>query len=102
MILSGLFYSSNSVRNELSVHDNSGRKSAKKTNQSSKNIGKKTVPFKEQKKANPGRSRTQKNLNAKDSKRIIDHDEIADSSLNGYLECDEADKAKKKDVDHSR
>ncbi|KAK1345896.1 hypothetical protein QTO34_008361 [Cnephaeus nilssonii] len=96
-----LFYSSTSVRNELSVHDNSGRKSAKKTNQSSKNIGGKTVPFKEQKKANPGRSRTRKILNAKDSRRIIDHDEISGSSPNEYLECDKADMAKKKDVDHS-
>lgn len=95
-----LFYSSTSVRNELSVHDNSGRKSAKKTNQSSKNIGGKTAPFKRQKKANPGRSRTQKISNAKDL-RIIDHAEISGSSSNEYLECDEADMAKKKDVDHS-
>lgn len=101
MILSDLFYSSTSVRNELSVHDNSGRKSAKKTNKSSKNIGGKTVPFKGQKKTNPGRARTQKVLNAKDSRRIIDHDEISGSSPNEYLECDEADMAKKKDVDHS-
>lgn len=96
-----LFYSSTSVRKELSVHDNSGRKSAKKTNKSSKNIGGKTVPFKGQKKTNPGRTRTQKILNAKDSRRIIDHDEISGSSPNEYLECEEADMAKKKDVDHS-
>ncbi|XP_036270983.1 centromere protein C isoform X4 [Pipistrellus kuhlii] len=97
----GLFYNSTSVRNELSVHDNNGRKSAKKSNQSSKNIEGKTAPFKGQKKVNPGRSRTQKILNAKDSRRIIDHDEISGSSPNEYLECDEADMAKKKDVDHS-
>ncbi|XP_036270954.1 centromere protein C isoform X1 [Pipistrellus kuhlii] len=96
-----LFYNSTSVRNELSVHDNNGRKSAKKSNQSSKNIEGKTAPFKGQKKVNPGRSRTQKILNAKDSRRIIDHDEISGSSPNEYLECDEADMAKKKDVDHS-
>ncbi|XP_014397291.1 PREDICTED: centromere protein C isoform X5 [Myotis brandtii] len=98
--ISGLFYSSTSVRNELPVHDNSGRKSAKKTNQSSKNIGGKTVPFKGRKKTT-GRSKTQKTLNAKDSRRIIDHNEISGSSLNEYLECDEADMAKKKDADHS-
>ncbi|XP_023615400.1 centromere protein C isoform X4 [Myotis lucifugus] len=96
----GLFYSSTSVRNELPVHDNSGRKSAKKTNQSSKNIGGKTVPFKGRKKTT-GRSKTQKTLNAKDSRRIIDHNEISGSSPNEYLECDEADMAKKKDADHS-
>ncbi|XP_023615401.1 centromere protein C isoform X5 [Myotis lucifugus] len=95
-----LFYSSTSVRNELPVHDNSGRKSAKKTNQSSKNIGGKTVPFKGRKKTT-GRSKTQKTLNAKDSRRIIDHNEISGSSPNEYLECDEADMAKKKDADHS-
>uniref|UniRef100_G1QE22 Centromere protein C n=1 Tax=Myotis lucifugus TaxID=59463 RepID=G1QE22_MYOLU len=91
---------STSVRNELPVHDNSGRKSAKKTNQSSKNIGGKTVPFKGRKKTT-GRSKTQKTLNAKDSRRIIDHNEISGSSPNEYLECDEADMAKKKDADHS-
>ncbi|XP_059525916.1 centromere protein C isoform X1 [Myotis daubentonii] len=95
-----LFYSSTSVRNELPVHDNSGQKSAKKTNQSSKNIGGKTVPFKGRKKTT-GRSKTQKILNAKDSRRIIDPNEISGSFPNEYLECDEADMAKKKDVDHS-
>ncbi|XP_036191264.1 centromere protein C isoform X8 [Myotis myotis] len=95
-----LFYSSTSVRNELPVHDNSGQKSAKKTNQSSKNIGGKTVPFKGRKKTT-GRSKTQKILNAKDSRRIIDHNEISGSFPNEFLECDEADMAKKKDADHS-
>ncbi|XP_015421321.1 PREDICTED: centromere protein C isoform X3 [Myotis davidii] len=98
--ISGLFYSSTSVRNELPVRDNSGRKSAKKTNQSSKNIGGKTVPLKGRKKTT-GRSKTQKILNAKDSRRIIDHNEISGSFPNEYLECDEADMAKKKDVNHS-
>lgn len=100
MILSGLFYTSSPVRNELSVHHNSGRKPAKKTNQSSKNIGGKNVPLKGQKRANRGRSRAHKILNAKDSREIIDHDEISGSSQNESLECDEADMAKK-NLDHS-
>lgn len=95
-----LFYTSSPVRNELSVHHNSGRKPAKKTNQSSKDIGGKNVPLKGQKRANRGRSRAHKILNAKDSREIIDHDEISGSSQNESLECDEADMAKK-NLDHS-
>nr|KAF6499443.1 centromere protein C [Molossus molossus] len=96
-----LFYSSSSIRNELSVPHSSGRKPAEKTNQSSKNTGKKSIPFKGQKRANPGRSRAQKILNVKDSRGITDHDEISGSSPNESLECEEADMAKKNNLDHS-
>ncbi|XP_036898047.1 centromere protein C isoform X5 [Sturnira hondurensis] len=95
-----LVYSDFSVRNELSVHNNSGQKPVDKTNQSSKNIGKKPVPLKGKKRANSGRSRVQKTLNAKVSRGIIDHDETSGSSQNESLECDEADMDKKKHLDH--
>ncbi|XP_039701274.1 centromere protein C isoform X1 [Pteropus medius] len=95
-----LIYDNSSIRNELSVYHNSGRKPAEETNQSSKNIGKKTVPFKGQKRANSGCSRAQI-LNAKDSGGIIDHAEISCCSQNESLECDETDMAKKKNLDHS-
>lgn len=94
LILSGLIYDNSSIRN-----DNSGRKPAEE-NQSSKNIGKKTVPFKGQKRANSGCSRAQI-LNAKDSGGVIDHAEISSCSQNESLECDETDMAKKKNLDHS-
>ncbi|XP_036898030.1 centromere protein C isoform X2 [Sturnira hondurensis] len=97
-----LVYSDFSVRNELSVHNNSGQKPVDKTNQSSKNIGKKPVPLKGKKRANSGRSRVQKTLNAKVSRGIIDHDETSGSSQNESLECDEADMDKKKHLDHLR
>ncbi|XP_053510984.1 centromere protein C isoform X5 [Artibeus jamaicensis] len=96
----GLVYSNSSVRNELSVHNNGGQKPAEKSNQSSKNIGKKPVPFKGKKRANSGHSRAQKILNAKVSRGIIDHDETSGSSQNESLECDEADMDKKKYLDH--
>ncbi|XP_045690616.1 centromere protein C isoform X5 [Phyllostomus hastatus] len=95
-----LVYSNSSVRNELSVYNNSGQKPAEKTNESSKNIGKKPVPFKGQKRANSGHSRAQKILNAKVSRGIIDHDETSGSSQNEFLECDEAGMDKKKHLDH--
>ncbi|XP_035877127.1 centromere protein C isoform X5 [Phyllostomus discolor] len=96
----GLVYSNSSVRNELSMYNNGQQKPAEKTNESSKNIGKKPVPFKGQKRANSGHSRAQKILNAKVSRGIIDHDETSGSSQNEFLECDEADVDKKKHLDH--
>lgn len=95
-----LVYSNSSVRNELSMYNNSGQKPAEKTNQSSKHIGKKPVPLKGQKRANSGSSRAQKILNAQVSRGIIDHDETSGSSQNEFLECDEADMDKKKHLDH--
>ncbi|XP_032315045.1 centromere protein C isoform X3 [Camelus ferus] len=95
------FYSNSSIRNELSVYHNSRRKPAEEVNQSSKNIGKKTVPLKMQKRAAKGSSRAQKVLNAKDSGGIIDHDGISSCPQNESLEGDEADLAKKKNLDPS-
>lgn len=95
-----LVYNNSSVGNELSVPNNSGQKPAEKTNQSSKNIGKKPVPLKGKKRANSGHSRAQKILNAKVSRGIIDHNETSGSSQNESLECDEADMDKKKHLDH--
>ncbi|KAB1282864.1 Centromere protein C [Camelus dromedarius] len=95
------FYSNSSTRNELSVYHNSRRKPAEEVNQSSKNIGKKTVPLKMQKRAAKGSSRAQKVLNAKDSGGIIDHDGISSCPQNESLEGDEADLAKKKNLDPS-
>ncbi|KAM5340657.1 centromere protein C isoform 1-T1 [Glossophaga mutica] len=95
-----LVYSNSSIRNESSVHNNSRQKPAEKTNQSSKNIGKKSLPFKGQKRANSGHSRAQKILNAKVSRGIIDRDETSGSSQSESLECDEADMDKKKHFDH--
>nr|XP_045737030.1 centromere protein C isoform X1 [Mirounga angustirostris] len=96
-----LVYSNSSRRNELSVHHNSRRKPAEKSNQSSKNIEEKTIPFKGQKRTTLGSSRAQEFLNTKDSGRIIDHDEISGCSQNESLENDEEDLAKKKNLDHS-
>lgn len=90
-----------SITEELSLYHNSRRKPAEKTNQSSKNIGEKTVPFKGQKRTNPGCSGAQKIVNAKDTREIIDDDEIAGSSQNESLECDEKDMTKKKSLNHS-
>ncbi|KAM5284398.1 centromere protein C isoform 3-T3 [Hipposideros larvatus] len=96
-----LAYNSNSsITDELSVYHN-GRKTAEKKNQSSKNTGKKTVPFKGQKRANPDSSRAQKIVNAKNSRGSTDHDEISGCSQNESLECDEKDMDKKKSLDHS-
>ncbi|XP_006217905.1 centromere protein C isoform X1 [Vicugna pacos] len=95
------FYSNSSIRNELSVYHNSRRKPAEEVNQSSKNIGKKTVPLKTQKRAAKGSSRAQKVLNVKDSGGVIDHDGISSCPQNESLEGDEADLAKKKNLDPS-
>lgn len=102
MNLSGFVYSNPSITNELSVAQNSGTKPTEKANQSSKTIGEKTIPFKGQKRANPGCSRAQEILNAEGSRGIIDHDEMSGCSQNEPLECDEADMDKKKNLDHSR
>ncbi|KAI5278893.1 centromere protein C isoform X1 [Manis pentadactyla] len=88
-----------SRRNELSLNQNSRQKPAEKTNQSSKNIRKKNVPLKGQKRTTPRSSRARKSLNTNDSEGIIDHDEIS-GSQNESLEKDEADLAKKKNLDH--
>ncbi|XP_058153657.1 centromere protein C isoform X1 [Dasypus novemcinctus] len=94
--------SSSSIRNELSVHHNSGQKSAKKKNQSSKNIREKTLPLKRQKRATQGSSSTQKKfLNAEDSGGITGHNEISRCFQNKSLENDKIDLAKKKNLDHS-
>lgn len=88
----GPFSSNSSVRNELPVYYNSRQKPpAEKTNQSSKNIGKKAVPFKKQKRANEGSSGAQKVLGAKDS----------GGSRNESLGSNEADLAKKKNPNPS-
>ncbi|XP_014643134.1 PREDICTED: centromere protein C [Ceratotherium simum simum] len=94
-------YSSSSIRNQLSEYHNSRQKPVKKSNQSSKSVGKKTIPLKGQKRATQGRSRAQKFLNAKDSGGITDHDEIPSCSQKESVESDEADLAKKKNLDHS-
>ncbi|XP_060004066.1 centromere protein C isoform X2 [Lagenorhynchus albirostris] len=86
------FSSNSSVRSELSLYHNSKQKPAEKTNQSSKNTGKKTIPFKRQKRTDEGSSRTQKVLNAKDSR----------CSQNESLESGEADPAEKKNLNPSR
>ncbi|XP_061047405.1 centromere protein C isoform X3 [Eubalaena glacialis] len=85
------FSSNSSVRSELSLYHNSRKKPAEKTNQSSQNTGKKTIPFKRQKRANEGSSRAQKVLNAKDS----------GCSQNEPLESGEADPAEKKNLNPS-
>uniref|UniRef100_A0A5F7ZPT3 Centromere protein C n=1 Tax=Macaca mulatta TaxID=9544 RepID=A0A5F7ZPT3_MACMU len=95
-------YSNSSIRNELPVHRNSRQKSAKKTNQSSKNIGEKTFPLKRQKIATKGNQRVQKFLNAKGSGGTVGHDEISSCLLSEPLESDEEDLAKKKNLDCSR
>ncbi|XP_032115180.1 centromere protein C isoform X1 [Sapajus apella] len=95
-------YSNSSIRNELTVHHDSRQKSAKKTNKSSKNIKKNTTPLKRQKTATKGSPRVQKVLNAKCSGGIVDHDEIPSCSQSEPLESDEADLAKKKNLDCSR
>lgn len=81
------------------MNQNSRQKPAEKTNQSSKNIREKNVPLKGQKRTTPRSSRARKSLNTNDSEGIIDHDEIS-GSQNESLEKDEADLAKKKNLDH--
>ncbi|XP_012917821.1 centromere protein C isoform X2 [Mustela nigripes] len=93
-----LLYSNSPRRNELSVCHNSRRKPTEKSNQSTKNIEEKTIPFKGQKSTTSGSSRAQEFLNAKDSGRIIDHDEISSCSQNESLENDKEDLAKKKNL----
>lgn len=80
---------------------NSRRKPAEKSNQSSKNIEEKTIPFKGQRRTTSGSSRAQEFLNAKDSGRIIDRDEISGCFQNESLENNEENLAKKKNLDHS-
>ncbi|XP_044082052.1 centromere protein C isoform X1 [Neovison vison] len=93
-----LLYSNSPRRNELLVCHNSRRKPTEKSNQSTKNIEEKTIPFKGQKRTTSGSSRAQDFLNAKDSGRIIDHDEISSCSQNESLENDKEDLAKKKNL----
>ncbi|XP_077606109.1 centromere protein C isoform X2 [Crocuta crocuta] len=96
-----LVYSNSSRRNELSVCHNSEQTPTEKPNQSSKNIGDKSIPFKGQKRTTSGSSRTQEFLTAKDSGRIIDRDKISGSSQNESLKSNEEHLAKKKNRDHS-
>ncbi|XP_042534250.1 centromere protein C isoform X2 [Dipodomys spectabilis] len=84
------------IRNELSLNYSSRQKPAKKTNQSSKNVGKKSVSSKKQKKSTQGTSKVQKSLKIKDSGS---HDEISGSSQDEPLETDKAELAKKKNLD---
>lgn len=98
---SGLVYSNSSRRNELSVCHNSEQTPTEKPNQSSKNIGDKSIPFKGRKRTTSGSSRTQEFLTAKDSGRIIDHDKISGSSQNESLKSNEEHLAKKKNRDYS-
>ncbi|XP_005392894.1 PREDICTED: centromere protein C [Chinchilla lanigera] len=93
---------SNSLRNDISVYHNSRRKPAKKTNQSSKNIVKKTVPSKRQKTSTRGSSRVQKFLNVENSRGITDHDEVSSCPQKESLENDKTDLTKKKNLDCSR
>uniref|UniRef100_A0A8C9P279 Centromere protein C n=1 Tax=Spermophilus dauricus TaxID=99837 RepID=A0A8C9P279_SPEDA len=79
-------HSNSSIKNELSVYHNPRQKSAKKTNQPSKNTGKKAIPLKKQKTAMQGSSRVQKFLNVKGSEPS---------------ESDKADLAAKKSLDCS-
>ncbi|XP_048220429.1 centromere protein C isoform X2 [Perognathus longimembris pacificus] len=89
------------IRNEFSMYYSSRQKPAKKTNQSSKNVGKKPVSPKKQKKSPQGTSRVQKSPNMKDSGGIISHDELSGSSQDEPLETGKADLAKKKNLDCS-
>uniref|UniRef100_A0A673SYH4 Centromere protein C n=1 Tax=Suricata suricatta TaxID=37032 RepID=A0A673SYH4_SURSU len=91
-----LLYSNSSRRDELSVCHNSRAKPAEKPNQSSKNIGDKSIPLKGQMRPTSDISRTQEFLAAKDSGRIIDCDKISGSSQNESLKNDEEHLAKKK------
>ncbi|XP_047422523.1 centromere protein C isoform X1 [Sciurus carolinensis] len=93
-------HSSSSIKNELSVYHNTRQKSAKKTSQSSKNAGKKTIPSRRQKTATQGSSKVQKFLNGKGSENIINHEKIS-SSQNEPLESDKANLAKKKNLNRS-
>ncbi|KAM4854981.1 centromere protein C [Thomomys bottae] len=89
------------ARNELSVYSSSRKKSGKKTNQSSNTVGKKCVSSKKQKNSTQGTSKVQESLNIKCSGGITGHHEISDSSQEEPLETDNADLAKKKNLDCS-
>ncbi|KAG8515205.1 Centromere protein C, partial [Galemys pyrenaicus] len=93
-------YSYSSVMNESLANHNSIRKSAEKTNQSSVNVGKKTISRKRQKRAK-GSSRKMKFLSADNSGEIMNHDEISTCSQNDSLKIDKADLAEKKNLDCS-
>lgn len=92
---------SNSLRNDASVYQNSRQKPAKKANQSSKNIVKKTIPSKRQKTSTQGTSTAQKFLNIKGSRGIIGHDEVSSCPQNEPLESDKTDPTKKRNLDCS-
>ncbi|KAG3276543.1 centromere protein C [Ictidomys tridecemlineatus] len=94
-------HSNSSIKNELSVYHNPRQKSAKKTNQSSKNTGKKAIPLKKQKTAMQGSSRVQKFLNVKGSEYISNHEKLPSCSQNEPSESDKADLAAKKSLDCS-
>ncbi|XP_041582019.1 centromere protein C isoform X2 [Vulpes lagopus] len=91
-----LVYSNSPRRNELSLSYNCRQKLAEKLNQSSKNTKEKTIPFKEREITTSGSSGAQEFLNAKDSGRITDHDEISGCCQNESLESDEEDLVTKK------
>ncbi|CAD7669088.1 unnamed protein product [Nyctereutes procyonoides] len=91
-----LVYSNSPRRNELSLSYNCRQKLAEKPNQSSKNTKEKTIPFKEREITTSGSSGAQEFLNAKDSGRITDHDEISGCCQNESLESDEEDLVTKK------
>ncbi|XP_038541697.1 centromere protein C isoform X1 [Canis lupus familiaris] len=89
-------YSNSPRRNELSLSYDCRQKLAEKPNQSSKNTKEKTTPFKERKITTSGSSGAQEFLNAKDSGRVTDHDEISGCCQNESLESDEEDLVTKK------
>ncbi|KAM8937200.1 centromere protein C isoform 2-T2 [Lycaon pictus] len=89
-------YSNSPRRNELSLSYDCRQKLAEKPNQSSKNTKEKTIPFKERKITTSGSSGAQEFLNAKDSGRLTDHDEISGCCQNESLESDEEDLVTKK------
>uniref|UniRef100_A0A8C6AC33 Centromere protein C n=1 Tax=Marmota marmota marmota TaxID=9994 RepID=A0A8C6AC33_MARMA len=94
-------HSNSSIKNELSVYHNPRQKSAKKTNQPSRNTGKKAIPLKKQKTAMQGSSRVQKFLNVKGSEFISNHEKLPSCSQNEPSESDKADLAAKKSLDCS-
>ncbi|VTJ88044.1 Hypothetical predicted protein, partial [Marmota monax] len=94
-------HSNSSIKNELSVYHNPRQKSAKKTNQPSRNTGKKAIPLKKQKTAMQGSSRVQKFLNVKGSEFISNYEKLPSCSQNEPSESDKADLAAKKSLDCS-
>ncbi|XP_010609491.1 centromere protein C isoform X2 [Fukomys damarensis] len=93
---------SNSVKNDVSVYHSTRQEPAKKTNQSSKKIVKKTILSKRQKASTQGNSRVQKLLNVKGSRSIFDLDEVSSCPQNEPLENAQIDLIKKKNLDCSR